>query len=254
MAKKKPPKFSQKPDARKKGKGWTRAEWVVIGVDVSTYSISLSGMAKTREGKIRVKSISRRWVANTDYFKRMEEVAKAHDLVHDLLAKLKVMVELENIYFAIEEAVPIGALQRSKSNKSAKQQLQISGAFIGGLLRYGYKQLWEIQWQQWAAVVAKDLGLTTHHTKWNPTKKEGKYRAQEWVKKFHPKWDGGWPDLVRNSKLGLVPRGDSKAQGIQSDDRYESLGIMWFMRCELKKEGALKNKSKPKVNLGNEPR
>lgn len=238
VKKKKPPKLMGSPVSGKGGH-WTKAKWVIIGVDISTYSIALAGMALTAEGKIRVKAISRRWQRNTDYFKRMDEVARAHDLIHDLLGEMKVMAELENMYFAIEEAVPIGALQRSKSNKSAKQQIQISGSFIGGLLRYGYKNLWEIQWNQWAAVVASDLGITIHHTKWNPDKRVGKFRAQQWVEQFHPKWDGKWPDLIESSKLGLIPRGESKARGTQSDDRYEALGIMWFLRCELKKEGVI---------------
>lgn len=198
-------------------------------------SISLGGIAKTHDGKIRTGAVTKRWQKNTDYFIRMSDAAKAHDIVHDLLAEMKVMADLDEIHFAIEEAVAIGYLQRAKNSSWAKQQIQISGAFLGGLLRWGYKDITEIQAQQWQALVAADLGITTHHTKWNPTKKEGKFRAKEWIERFHPKWDGHWEDLINDSKLGLIARPEGrKAQAVQSDDRYEALAAAWWMRQELK--------------------
>ena len=95
-----------------------------------------------------------------------------------------------------------------------------------------------------AKLVAEELN-TTGRAKWNtsPTLPEGyrptpnaigKYRAQQWIEKFHPEWDGHWPDLVYHGKLGLISRPEtSKAQGRQSDDRYEAFGIAYWMLKEL---------------------
>jgi hypothetical protein len=234
------------------GRKWARAEWVCIGVDVSLSSISLGGIAKTTEKKIRTGAVSLRWSKETDYFQRLKSAAYAHDIVHDLLAEMAVMAEPEQIAFAVEEAVPIGMLQRGTKGKSSgatgawmKQQIQISGAFLGGLVRYGFPDIIEIQANQWQALVAKDLGITTHGSKWkNPdflalpegfhtsSGNTGKYRAQQWIMKFHPKWDGHWPDIVKG-----LPRDTSKAQGDQSDDRYEALAMAEWLRQELKRLG-----------------
>lgn len=232
VVKKKRPNSAKSPVSGGKTR-WSRVEWVAVGVDISVSSVSLAGIAKTSSGKIRsAKAISCRWQKEVDYLERMKQAAKAHDLMHELFMAMKVEPELHQVNIAIEESVAIGHLQRGVS-MHVKQQLEICGAFMGGLLRYGWQYLYQIQWQQWAKLVAEDLGITTHHTKWNPDKHVGKYRAQQWVEQFHPKWDGHWPDLVYSSKHGLVERGDSKAKGKQSDDRYEALGIMNWMRKEI---------------------
>lgn len=232
------PKFARSAGARKKtgkkGK-WSRVKWVAVGADVSLYSISLGGIAMTADGKVRTaKAVKHAWEKDYDYFLRMKEAAKPEYFMFDLFSALKVEPELEQVYVAVEEAVSFGHIQRHASN-AIKQQIQISGAFIGGLLRYGYKDIYEIQANSWRKLVAEDLGITTHHTKWNPDKKVGKYRAQQWVEKFHPKWDGHWPDMIRSTKRGLITRPEnSKAKGEQSDDRYEALAIAWWMRQQLR--------------------
>jgi len=213
-------------------------EWVAIGGDISMTSISLAGTALLRDGKKRrPKAVALRWERGTDYFKRMTEAAKAHDLMHELFIELKIMPEADQVYIALEEPFSWGHVKGGQSN-ALKQQAQISGAFMGGLLRWGWQNIFEIQANQWRKLVADDLGITIHHTKWNPGGKgsnQGKYRAQEWVEKFHPKWDGHWPDLIVHSKRGLIPRpDDSNAKGKQSDDRYEALAIMKWMEREIR--------------------
>lgn len=218
-----------------KGKPYRTVEWLCIGADVSMSSISLGGIAKTKEGKMRVGAVTLRWEKGTDYFTRLKGAAKCHDIVHELCINMRVQAELDEIHIAVEEAVAIGYLKRAQS-AWVKQQLQISGAFLGGLVRWGYFDIREIQAQQWQKHVADDLGITTHHTKWSPTKKEGKFRAREWIEQFHPKWDGHWPDLIKDEKLGLISRPEGrKAQAVQSDDRYEALAMAHWMREELKR-------------------
>lgn len=237
--KSKRPGFPPKPVSGKQR--WTKAKWVCIGGDISMSSISLGGIACTSDGKIRVAAHAVRWQKGTDYFDRMKDAARAHDIVDGLMEGLQVMVEPEDVYFALEEAVSFGHLQRGASN-SMKQQVQISGAFIGGLLKWGYPNIYEIQANKWRKLVADDLatlpefeGMTIHHTKWNPDKKIGKFRAKQWIERFHPKWDGHWADLITDSKLGLIPRPEGRnAQAAQSDDRYEALAMAAVMRKELK--------------------
>lgn len=256
VKKKKSPEFHRKPvpekrvakKARKQdiGRGWARAKIVYVGGDISLSSISLGGICITTEDKIRVGAISTRWTKDIDYFTRLKAAAKAHEVVMDLLAELKVMAEMDEIQFAIEEAVAIGYLQRAQS-AWVKQQLQISGSFLGGLIRWGYNNIEEIQANKWRAMVAHDLGITTHKDKWGSidflalppgfhagTKNVGKYRAQQWVQQFHPKWDGHWPDIVK-TKDGQVPRPEtSKAAGEQCDDRYEALAMAEWLRRDIK--------------------
>lgn len=250
------PKIRKKSVSGKKVDGYRRVEWACVGADVSMSSIALAVIAKTTEGKIRTGTASVRWSKDHDYFDRLKTAAKPHDLMHELFINAKLMPELEDVYIAVEEAVPIGMLQRGTRGKVSgltgawmKQQIQISGAFLGGLVRYGWKSIYEIQSNQWQALVAHDLGITTHHTKWSnagflalpphvktSAKSVGKYRAQQWVEVFHPKWDGHWPDIIADSKLGQISRPEGRTpQGIQSDDRYEALGIANWMKTELKR-------------------
>lgn len=232
------PKIRQIAGARKKTGAksrWSRVVWVAVGADISLYSISLAGCAKLSNGKMRsAKAVKHSWEKDDDYFLRVKEAAKPENMMFDLLAALKLEPELAQVFIAAEEAVSFGHIQRHAS-QAIKQQIQISGAFLGGLLRYGYPNLYEIQANSWRKLIAEDLGITTHHTKWNNPKGTGKYRAQQWVEQFHPKWDGHWPDMIRTAKRGLIPRPEtSRARGEQSDDRYEALGIMWWMRQQLK--------------------
>jgi len=218
-------------------KPWSKVKWVCVGIDSSYYSISIGGIAKTKDGKIRAAAVARRWDRKTDYFKRLHDAAMVHELLHELFAALKVEPDLDEVYIVHEEPVAISHFQKGAS-QVVKQQMEIGGALLGGILRWGWKNVWQIQAQQWQKPVAEALGITTHHTKWNPTKKEGKFRAKEWIEKFHPKWDGHWPDIISHGKLGMIPRPDSsKARGQQSDDRYEALAMASFMRGELKKDG-----------------
>lgn len=256
VKKKKSPEIRRKPvpearvakKAKKQdiGRGWSRAKVVYIGGDISLSSITLAGIAVTTENKIRVGAISKRWTKDIDYFIRLKDAANATGFVYDLLAELKLMAEMDELQFAIEEAVAIGYLQRAQS-QWVKQQLQISGAFLGGLIKWGYNNIEEIQANKWRAMVAHDLGITTHKDKWGSTdflalppefhpasKNVGKYRAQQWVQQFHPKWDGHWPDIVK-TKDGQVPRPEtSKAAGEQCDDRYEALAMAEWLRRDIK--------------------
>src|SRR3954470_20549032 len=154
----------KKPVAKKKLKAsstskFRHVEWVAIGGDISMTSISIAGTAMLTDGKRRrPKTAVVRWERGTDYYQRMTEASRAHDLVHELFTALKIIPEAERVYFALEEPISYGHVARRETN-SIKQQCQISGAFMGGLLRWGWQNIYEIQANQWRKVVADDLGI-----------------------------------------------------------------------------------------------
>lgn len=263
VKKKSPKSLKIAVPGKKKASGkWRSVEYVAVGADVSMSTISLAGLAKTKDGKLRHGAVSIRWDKDYDYFRRMKEAAKAHDAMLELFKALKVMPELTDVYIAAEEPVPIGFFQRASKGQASgqagaylKQQVQISGSFLGGLLRWGWEQIYEIQANQWRKLVADDLAehhgidFTTYKPKWAseivlplnlPSEIKvkgdsvGKYRAQQWMRTLHSKWDKGWEDIVGTSK-GQRLRGDSKAQGLQCNDIYEAFAMAEFMRREIKR-------------------
>lgn len=260
VKKKKPQDFTKNPvpgkGLKKKTKRVraTSVEYVAIGADVSTYSISLSGLALMKNGDTRHGSISKRWTKEHDYFSRMRDAARAHELVLDLMGGMNLLAELNDVFIAAEEPVSYGHLQR-KESKTIKQQCQISGSFLGSMLRWGWNQIYEIQANSWRKVIADDLAakhkvdFTIHKSKWNEPsflafpkefhfspKSAGKYRAAQWLHEIHPDWDGHWPDIISDNKLGMIPRPEGrKAQGVQPDDRYDAFPMAEWMRRELEK-------------------
>ena len=220
--------------SKRKKRRYARAAWVCVGVDASYYGISVAVVAKTTEGKIRVGTAAKRWTKVDDYFSRLADAAKGHEILLNAFQDAKVMCELHQVFIAQEEPVAIGHLQRIEG-RVMKQQCEISGAFLGSLFRWGWHQVWQIQANQWRALVARDLGITIHHTKWNPDKWIGKFRAKQWVKEFHPTWDKDWPDIIKNEKHGMIPRPvNSRAKPVQSNDLYEALAMAQWMREALK--------------------
>lgn len=217
------------------------AEWVCLGADLSLATLSIGGLARTAQGKLRSGAVAIRWTRLDDYYERLRMASKASEtLLPELFSKMGIEAGFSSIYLAYEEPVALGHIKNAQG-AFIKQQIQISGAFVGPLLSAGFSQVYEIAANQWRAMVAHDLGITIYYKKWNDPelvntfhchpKNVGKFRARQWVEKFHPKWDGHWTDIISSSKMGSIPRPeDSKAMGIQSDDRYEALAMAEFMR------------------------
>jgi hypothetical protein len=205
-------------------------------------------MAKSHGEIIGPHTISLRWEKGTDYFTRMVAAAKAPDLMHDLMGSI-VGAELDQVFIAIEEPVSFGHMQRMQS-QSIKQQIQIQGAFMGSLLKWGWQNIYEIQANQWRKIIADDLGITIHKDKYQNASflplpdgyhvasgAVGKFRSKQWVQQFHPDWDGGWPDLIQHNKLGAIPKPEtSKAGSFQPDDRYDALPIMVWIQREIERQ------------------
>jgi hypothetical protein len=212
--------------------------WVAVGIDLSTSSIA--GCAFGYDYMLRKKERgpvfnSVRWERHQDYFHRLNELSRGHIFILDLIGQLKMLVEPDRVNIAIEEPWPFGMQKRLESN-SLKQQAQMSGCFIGGLIRWGYVHIYEIHNQWWRGIIAEDLGISTHWTKYGKGI-EGKMRSKEWALDFMKAPE--WPDLIQHSKRGLIPRPEgSRAKAQQPDDRYDALAMAVWMKRELEKSGA----------------
>ena len=189
-----------------------------------------------------------RWSKEDDYFLRLTEASKAYDLIHDLQGALGFSPPLDKIFIAQEEPFPPhGSFTGRMASSTLKQQAEISGAFLAGLLRYGFQNVWQIGNHQWRQLVANDLGVTIHFSKWRDPdlalrfnctpKNSGKFRAKQWaLENFwaqFPEEIPDFPDIIE-SKDGKIPRPEkSKAKAVQPDDRYDALAIMTWMVDEM---------------------
>ena len=245
-------KKKKKSVVKKKRRRQLKSPWMACGFDQSLGVVAGAAFAydSTLDRTIGPVTISRRWAKDEDYFDRIHFLSKSHEMVQDLAAELAILIEPEDIFIAYEEPFPLGMVGRMESN-SLKQQAQMSGAMVGGWLRWGYRNLYEITAHDWRSLVAAELGITTYHKKWNDPKlvapksfkfhcapkDVGKFRAKQWVLDLHPEWGiPEWPDIIASSKHGLIPRPeDSKAQARQSDDRYEAAAMAEWMSRELLK-------------------
>lgn len=234
--------------------------WVVMGFDVSMSSIAGAalGYDRTLATYKGPAFVARRWSKGDHYFDRLEMASKSHELVLDLISELGMVVANDEIWIAQEEPFPPHSAFMNKGNSGfLKQQSEISGAFLGGLLRYGYNQIFQIHNSSWRKVVADQLteatgeDVTIHTTKWKSSdlaityncriSDSGKFRAQQWAKRVYNPWCEEltqtvipeWPPIIE-SKDGKIPRPEtSKAKAVQSDDRYEALAMMEWLRLEI---------------------
>ena len=222
------------------------ASWMACGFDLSPASISGAAFAydDTLKKTLGPVMISKRWDKDEDWFVRMRALARSHDFIHDLQQEMKIIIEVEDVFIVYEEPFPVGMANRMISN-SMKQQAQLSGAFVAGLLRWGYFELYEMRSWDWRDLVAKELGITTGFKKWNDPKLAGefncapkdvgKFRAKQWALREWPHLPE-FPDIIRHNKRGNISRPEnSKAKGLQSDDRYEALAMAEWMKRELER-------------------
>jgi len=226
--------------------------WLVCGFDTSQSCLAGAAIAwdaTLRRHKGPVFTIER-WLDGEDYLSRIRKCGYSYELVLDLKHKLGVITDSEKIFIAQEEPWPMGMAGNTNFNSGfLKQQAEISGAFLAGLLRFGYANVVQMNSMRWRTTVAHDLGITTHHSKWRdpalvktynckPTD-TGKFRAKQWAldsppfaKKFYAEIPD-LPDIIKG-KHGNTPRPEgSVAKAIQPADEYDALAIMWTFFLEL---------------------
>jgi hypothetical protein len=220
-----------------------RHGWMVCGFDTSMSSISGAAFAYDRTLKRTQGPVfaTMRWNSPEDeYLDRIKAAAKAHELVWDLQSGLKVVMDLEEIFIAQEEPWPMG-MPLGKTSGFLKQQAEISGAFLGSLLKWGYPNVVQINNIRWRMMVADELGITIHHTKWKDPElalkynckpaDSGKFRSKQWaMEKFEI---SDFPDIIE-AKGGKKPRPEgSKAKAVQPADEYDALAVAWTFALEL---------------------
>jgi hypothetical protein len=231
--------------------------WAVLGFDISLSSIAAAGIGydETLKKFKGPEFMYLRWEKDDEYFDRLKEAANAHLLIDALLTELGLVLNMDEIFIAQEEPWPVGMALRGGASSFLKQQAEISGAFLGGLVRWGYTNVSQMNSIRWRQVVASDLGITIHHSKWRSPElalqynckpiDSGKFRAKQWALNPGYAFQGGafpneipdWPDII-HSKDGNKPRPEgSVAKAIQPDDRYDALAVMFTHYLELQELG-----------------
>lgn len=224
---KKPPTFQKASDK----------SWAVLGWDTSMSSVCCVGMGYDATlDAIRGPSWGEiRWTGEVDYFDRLGEAARAHDLTLDVLGRLNMLCTLERTLHAIEEPFPLGMIKHSLKSGGAwtgsyiKQLCQVSGSVEGSLVRYGYKNIYEINNSQWAKTLRDEGVPLLPQNRKDPDKK---WKIKEWaISAFDlPEF----PDLVKDKNGAKMPRPESgfgaKAKAVQPSDIYDAAAICaWGM-------------------------
>ena len=217
--------------------------WMICGFDTSMSSISGAAFAYdaiTRKHKGPVFKTVRWNSPDDDYFDRLKAASLSHEIVWDLQGELNVTMELGEIFIAQEEPWPMG-MSMGKTSGFMKQQAEISGAFLGGLIRWGYTNVAQINSIRWRQMIAADLGITIHHTKWRDRElalkyncrpaDSGKFRSKQWAMGYgfreYPNEIPDFPDIIER-KGGKTPRPEgSKAKAVQPADEYDALAVAW---------------------------
>lgn len=236
--------------------------WMVCGFDTSLSSIAGAAFAydavlKKFKGPV-FKTV--RWQKEDDYFSRLKSAVKSHDLIFDLQGLLKVNMEPDEIFIAQEEPWPAhGSFTGRNISTTLKQQAEISGAFLGGLVYWGYTNVAQISSTRWRMVVAADLGITIHHSKWKSPDialkyncrpaDSGKFRSKEWAldvwnqenqtQSVFPGVIPDLPDIIERPEGKVLRPEGSKAKAVQPADEYDSLAIAWAFFMELKESGQI---------------
>jgi hypothetical protein len=192
-----------------------------------------------------------------DYFERLRISSLSHDLMSELLVQLGVFLPLTDIFVAQEEPFPPHTSFTTRGHgASLKQQAEISGAFLGGLIRWGYTNIIQVSNQHWRQIVAAEISeetgedVTIHHTKWRSPKlalrygckpdDSGKFRAVQWTHDIFEPWivqQGGkeipeCPPMIRKGSQKVPKPRDSKAKPFQPDDRYDALAMAEWLRVD----------------------
>lgn len=190
---------------------------IALGFDLSP--ASLSGCAQLWDGVLsELKGpawFRLPWVKDTPHFEKLKYLAQAQDAVHYLTNELNAIVEIQHVYIGVEDLPP-----RAMNAQRYREQAELIGAFLGGLLRWGYPNVSLINSSTWQKLVADDLGK-----KANNEFKKDKWHVKNWAREVYGA--PNWKDLVRNGKLGLIPKPKgSTAMPEQPDDRYDANAIM----------------------------
>jgi hypothetical protein len=203
--------------------------WAALGFDTSVTSLAGVGIGFDAKLDKMVGPFYAdvRWTPEDDYFKRLADASRGHDLVQDILKRMWI-IDLDRTFIGIEEPFPLGMLKRKKFEGSwVKQQSEVAGAFKGALAKYGYVNMYEINNAQWKATLRRE-GVTIR------AMPEGKWDVKEWAIGAFGLPD--LPDLVKGKSGGKIPRPlegfGAKAQAVQPNDIYDAAAVCAWMQDE----------------------
>jgi hypothetical protein len=219
------------PESYKSDRVRASKSWAAIGVDTSMTSIAVVGIGydSVLDKMVGPQHTEVRWLPETDYYKRLSDAAKAHELILDVVHKLWV-INPANVFIAIEEPFFYGAVKRQQSSW-LKQQAEVSGAFKGGLARYGYLNIYEINNAQWAKALREE-GVLVYTNRKDPDRK---WKVKEWAIQAFGLPD--LPDLVASKSGAKIIRPESgygaKAKPVQPNDIYDAAACCAWMMNEI---------------------
>lgn len=243
-----------KPIPEKPPKGWA-----VCGFDTSYSSIAGAAMGYDAITKQMTgpSFVMRHFTKEDDYFERLRVAVRPEELIRELMSGLNILLEISDIWIAQEEPFPAhGKFTGRGISKSLKQQAEISGAFLGGLVRYGYSNIFQISNYQWRQLIAHDITdagieeVTIHHSKWRSPKlveiygckpqDSGKFRSHQWARHAFEPWSyqqtqveiPEFPHMIQGKDGKVAKPENSRAKPFQPDDRYDALAMMAWMLGE----------------------
>lgn len=226
--------------------------YAVVGLDTSLTSIA--AVALGYDGLTKKHSVTHgeiRWTPEVDYFRRLGEAARSHDLILDLLRPMWV-VDPSRVFIAMEEPFPLGMLgsrQASFQASYAKQQAEVSGSVKGSLVRYGFENLVEVNNSSWHKALRQDgvdfqpvtRGSST--TQKAAIKLANKMRIKQWAIERYGLPD--LPDLVASKSGAKIPRPESgygaKAKAVQPDDTYDACAVAHWLLQDLQARDVVDN-------------
>jgi hypothetical protein len=232
------PKQLSLPTTKLPAREIVKGSWACIGVDTSMTACSVVAMGwdSVLKRTVGPSHGEIRWMPEDDYFKRLGEAAKGHELLLDCLRDM--YVDLSRVFIAIEEPFPMGMLNKLGKGQSGwvKQQCEVAGAFKGSLVRYGFQNIYEINNSQWAKTL-RDEGVPLLP----PNRKDEmrKWKVKEWaIRAFGlPEL----PDLVKSKSGGKIPRPTegygANAKAVQPNDIYDAAAVCAWMLDEAERLG-----------------
>lgn len=203
-----------------------KPQWACIGFDVSLVSIAGVGVRFDGVKLTDVSYAQWRWEQGDDWFRRLGKAAKAHDIVFDILGPLGWIGRNDHIFIGVEQAWPFGIVKRADS-AWLYQQAQMHGAFCGGLVRYGFTEIYEVNVSHWREIVAAELGVKQS--------KELKMQVKDWA---IDSWGlPDLPDIVQVSGRGKIERPESgagaRAAAVHPNDVYDAAAIMTWLWSQI---------------------
>jgi hypothetical protein len=200
--------------------------WCVVGIDTSMSALALTAIAfdDLTKRMTPVKWESVRWtVDDIDYLLRLQDAAMIHQNVIDVMP---IGLPLNRVFIFQEEPVPLGMMNSGRAKFESgwvKQQCEISGAVLGSLMRWGFRNIEQVNNQKWRSTLKKE-GVKIR------TGPEGKFDIKEWaIQAFGlPEL----PDLVKSKSGSKIPRPEigygAKAKAVQPDDIYDAAAVMAY--------------------------